>query len=98
MLEKLTFEEMNALVGTTFGVEIDGHSIDLTLARAGKVMESEAARLPRHPFSLFFTGPAAPFLPQKTYRLHHEQLGTLEIFLVPVGKFADGFQYEAVFT
>ena len=49
-------------------------------------------------FSLFFHGPQAPFLPQGTRRLKHASLGELEIFLVPVARDTDGFQYEAVFN
>jgi hypothetical protein len=49
-------------------------------------------------FSLLFVSPAGPFLPQATYRLSHPKLGTLELFLVPVGPMQGGNGYEAVFT
>jgi hypothetical protein len=48
----------------------------------------------RAPFSLVFTGGPEPPLPQRTYRVEHERLGAMEIFLVPI---APG-RYEAVFT
>jgi hypothetical protein len=47
-------------------------------------------------FSLLFQGPAEPFLPQAIYPLEHAQLGAFALFLVPVGKNAAGFLYEAV--
>jgi hypothetical protein len=49
-------------------------------------------------FALKFRGPAQVFLPQRTYRLAHEELGTHEVFLVPVAQDAEGFYYEAVFN
>ena len=57
---------------------------------------SEIAREPggRAPFSLIFQGGPSPPLPQSTYRVEHDELGALEIFLVPIA--AD--RYEAVFT
>jgi hypothetical protein len=92
---------MKQLVGQNFRVDIDGREpIDLTLVRAGKVMESEAARLKRDAFSLFFLGPQDAFLEQKSYAMHHETFGTdaPQIFLVPVGRDPKGYLYEAVFT
>ena len=49
-------------------------------------------------FSIWFQGPADVYLPQQIYGLDHERLGRLDLFLVPVGKNEDGFQYEAVFN
>jgi hypothetical protein len=49
-------------------------------------------------FSLLFRGPLIPLLPQRTYRLEHEQLGPQELFLVPVGPRDGTMQYEAVFN
>ncbi len=49
-------------------------------------------------FSLFFHGPLDRFMQQGIYTLKHPRLGKLEIFLVPVAKDNDGFQYEAAFN
>jgi hypothetical protein len=49
-------------------------------------------------FSLMFRGPLTLFVPQGIRTLKHGKLGELDIFLVPVGKEEDGFQYEAVFN
>jgi hypothetical protein len=49
-------------------------------------------------FSLFFLGPPEAPTAQGLYQLTHAQLGTLEIFLVPIGKDQVGVQYEAVFN
>lgn len=65
-----------------------------------RLMEiSERTRTPQQEiFSLMFHGPAEPFVPQGMRRLRHDKLGELELFLVPVGKEKDGFEYQAVFN
>jgi len=99
MLEQVTVESFEPHVGSSFWVEFPtGGKVELRLTRAAKVMESEAARLDRHPFSLFFIGPLSYMLPQQIYRVTHPTLESMEIFLVPIGKDAQTFQYEAVFT
>lgn len=99
MLDQLTIDTFEPLVGGTFWVEFPtGGKVELRLVRAAKVMESEAARLNRHPFSLFFVGPKSYLLPQQTYHLTNETLGALDIFLVPVGQREDVYDYEAVFA
>jgi hypothetical protein len=55
--------------------------------------------LEREPFALVFTGPTEASLDQRTYRLDHQQMGSLEIFLVPIGPGPGGLpRYEAVFS
>jgi hypothetical protein len=99
MLDPITVESFEPLVGSSFWAEFpNGAKVELRLVRAAKVMESEAARLDRHPFSLFFAGPKSFLLKQHTYRVTHEQREPLDIFLVPVGQDAETYQYEAVFA
>ena len=101
MLDQLTIESFEPHVGTSFWLHTTddkgNHKIEMRLVRAAKVMESEAARLDRNPFSLYFLGPL--HLPQQIYRLTHDAFAEpLDIFLVPVGKDTGGYAYEAVFT
>ena len=49
---------------------------------------------PREPFSLLFAVQADIELPQHTYRVSHERLGELPLFLVPVGS----GQMESIFN
>ena len=49
-------------------------------------------------FSLIFTGPRPPFLPQRTYLFEHERIGAFDLFIVPIGEDQNGFRYEAVFN
>ena len=43
-------------------------------------------------------GPVDPLLPQGVYRIGHQALGEHGIFVVPIGRDAEGTRYEAVFT
>lgn len=98
MLEKLTHESFAAELGSEFRLPIAGRgSLLLTLAEA-TALGSARPGGPRSPFSLVFRGPPAPVLPQRTYRLEHDRLGALEIFIVPIGPDALGMRYEAIFT
>jgi hypothetical protein len=97
MLDQLTIESFEPLVGTSFWVRDGDRKIELKLIRAAKVMESEAARLQRSAFSLFFRCPL--HLAQQIYPVTHETLSEpLEIFLVTIGKDSQAFTCEAVFT
>ena len=99
MVDRLTIEDFEPLVGSSFWAEFpNGAKVELRLVRTARVMESEAAQLPRHPFSLFFAGPQSFLLRQATYHLSHETLDPIDIFLVPIGQDAATYQYEAVFT
>jgi hypothetical protein len=52
----------------------------------------------RRTFSVVFRGPRGLRLMQRTYRLRHDEMGTIEIFLVPIAPDAQGPLYEAVFN
>ena len=92
MLDTLTVADFLPLRGDRFVIAPD----DAEPFDAELVEVTEISREPggRAPFSLVFQGGPSPPLPQRIYRVNHEQLGTLEIFLVPIA--AD--RYEAVFT
>jgi hypothetical protein len=97
MLDTLTIESFEPLVGTSFWIHENGHKVELRLTRAARVMESEAARLKRTAFSLFFLSPV--LIPQRIYNVTHEAFGEpLNIFLVPLEKQGDAYTVEAVFT
>jgi uncharacterized protein DUF6916 len=99
MLDQFTSEIFEPHVGSSFWVEFPNDTrVELRLRRVARVMESEAARFQRHPFSLFFIGPKSFRLQQFTYHVTHEQLDAMDVFLVPVGSDAETYQYEAVFT
>lgn len=97
MLDTLTHETFSSHLGTTFEVRLDGRTLALELVEVTPYRGDGAAGS-RQPFSVFFRGPAEVYLPQQIVPLHHERLGQLDIFLVPVGRQPDGYRYEAVFT
>lgn len=90
--DAFTLARFEPLVGSRFTLRLDDAS-----ALPARLIEARAGGGPapggRQPFSLTFEAPAEPALPQRIYRLEHEQLDALEIFLVPVAR----THYEAVF-
>jgi hypothetical protein len=99
MLQDLTSASFEAHVGTVFRVLPPvGDPLELTLD-AVRLLEPHPG--PRaQPFSAYFRGPRNPVLAQQTYRLEHEDMGALELFLVPIGPDpkGGGMNYEAVFN
>jgi hypothetical protein len=91
---ELTVDSFLPAVGRPF-VAGDGLELELVDARA---LTAQAPDGFRTPFRLEFRGPTEPLLEQRIHRLEHESLGTLEIFLVPVGANATGTTYEAIFA
>jgi hypothetical protein len=97
MLDHLTIDSFEPLVGSSFWLHSKGHKVELRLTRAARVMESEAARLARSAFSLYFLAPL--FIPQGTHQVTHDAFpDPLDIFLVPIEKQGDAYTVEAVFT
>ena len=102
MLETFTPETFTPHLGTTFRIhlaevpELDVELINVTPNETQSPENAEAERR-RAPFSLLFRGPRTPVLPQRIYSLAHAQLGTFDLFLVPIGPDAQGMRYEAVF-
>lgn len=96
--KQLVFEDFKDKVGESFALaEQNVPAISLTLA------EAQPLRYPimqgvRPPFSLIFVAQHPIILPQRLYRLEHEALGALSIFLVPVGRDARGVNYQATFN
>ncbi len=106
MLHELTREDFEPRIGQKFTLTApDAHAFDLILVdvaelpaptRRGRRPLPENVR--RTPFAIYFT--CEPLLPQGTYPIQHEMFGEapLEIFIVPIGKAHDGYEYEAIFT
>ena len=99
MLESLTEAEFARRVGQKFELwlnSLPSLELELTDVRAaGSPPPVGQGR--SDPFSIVFRGPREPELEQSIYRLVHPEMGTLELFLVPVSVDADGRYYEAVF-
>jgi hypothetical protein len=100
-LDELTIESAKTLEGTVFSVAIaDGGTTSMTLEEALPIEIRQRRRrvpLKREPFSLYFLGDPAIVLAQGTYTLRSES-NTFELFIVPIGQYEEGTEYEAVFT
>jgi hypothetical protein len=97
MLDHLTKDDFKPLVGTTFQIRLNPQeTVPVELTEISEFPDYEGPR--RAPFSLIFRGAHRFVLPQQTYRIEHEAIGPLEIFLVPIGPDPKGMGYEAVFN
>jgi hypothetical protein len=102
VVEQFTLASFADRLGQTFRVNGDGKTLALKLvnADAATLSAGERATSPsrREPFSIVFLGPHEPLLPQRIYAFEHVELGSFEIFIVPIAHDADGVRYEAIFT
>jgi hypothetical protein len=92
VLETFTAETFRPLLNERFELVAEDGRVDLELVDLTESAAPGAER--RAQFSIVFSGPTDPILPQAIYRLEHPELGAFELFLVPI---AAG-SYEAVFT
>jgi Domain of unknown function (DUF6916) len=109
-VETLTVEDFRGHQGARFRLsgEPPGGSavaLDIELADVTEY-PAETPGTFRTPFSVLFHGPMQPVAPQGIYRLEHEQFGTLDLFVVPIGpdepsapgQAPTAMRYEAVFS
>jgi hypothetical protein len=109
-LETLTAEDFRDIAGTRFQLTIDHPeregrgAFQLELADVTQAAGGPSNTF-RKPFAVLFHGPMQPVLPQAIYRLEHDKLGVLELFIVPIGpdepsdpgQRPTAMRYEAVF-
>ncbi len=99
-LDTITRETFLPQLGTSFTVHLSsGEAITLQLEELKPLGHGVPGG--RDPFALTFRHPPLPrnaYLPQSIYPLHHDALGIVELFLVPLGPDAHGMRYEAIFT
>lgn len=81
-------------VGPGVGTGSDGASVTMVLDR----VEGGPAVPGTEQYAAYFRGPGDPVLGQRSYRLAHPVIGTLELFLVPVGRVGHQVEYEACFN
>lgn len=97
----LTLEDFADKVGDRFAIEPgdrDSATVAATLTEASALQAGRAVALKRPPFSLVFVAEHQAPLPQRIYRVEHDTLGALSIFLVPIGRDARGVSYQATFN
>ena len=95
----LTEEEFSRHLNTKFRVRlVDGSQIDLELVEVKGYLTKAGEQTGMERFSAYFQGPSQPSLPQNTYSLRHDRMGTFEIFIVPIARDDQGVRYEAVYN
>ncbi len=95
MTEPFTIETFSRHVNSTFLMRYGvSQTAELELTSVTDVGSSSR----QIQFSLLFQGPPDAPVAQGTYKLQHDELGNLDMFLVPVGKNAHGIEYEAIFN
>ena len=98
MLDKLTQEDFAKHLNQRFRLRSEAGELQLELIEA--VAVDTAGKRPdgqRAPFSLLFRGPKDVLLPQMIYDLEHQDMGSLGLFLVPIGPDEDGMRLDRWF-
>src|SRR4051812_26346751 len=88
-------QDFEPLDGETFTLAAPGGELAIKLIevrRLGAALRDGGA------FSLVFASPPGPVLAQGTYPVNHATLGTLDIFIVPLGPKNGINQYQVIFT
>jgi hypothetical protein len=102
MLDKLSADDFTKYLNGTFYLSSDsGERVEAELIEVTEIGTSEASvgsNKRRNPFSIVFSGPPQPVLPQGIHALQHAELGPLSLFIVPIGSDKKGMRYEAVFN
>ncbi len=89
-LAALSAEDFRVNAGSVFRLNVASQeggpavSLECELAEVNGPADSVPGAF-RAPFWLLFLGPLTPVLPQAIYPLKHDKLGTLELFMVPLG-------------
>ena len=94
MTENFNHEALAGQLNTKFALVDAAEPFELELVEVTEPTVTASQTF----FSLYFLGRGDFMLPQGTYRMNHEQLGEMVIFLVPTARDNNGFKYEAVFN
>ena len=93
MSEQLNYEILAAQLNTRFALADAAEPFEIELVEITKPTVTASQTF----FSAYFRGEKF-ILPQATYRLSHDALGEIFLFLVPIEQTADAVKYEAVFN
>jgi hypothetical protein len=95
MLEKLKKETLDENLNTRFRIMLDGAAsmeVELIEVKPGRSTPRQEQ------FAILFRAPQDAPAQQGLFRLDHDKIGAIELFLVPVRKDEQGLYYEAVFN
>jgi hypothetical protein len=96
----ITVETFAGREGQRFWITFTDAELDLELATVTRAPEHYGSTGKRDPFSVIFHGTLEHVLPAQIWPVQHEELGTMEFFLVPLGpnEAGEAMRYEAVFN
>lgn len=98
-MDSLEFASFVPLLHQSFHIRLgSGDLYDLELV---EVVETGSAPGPnfRKPFTLIFANSdKTVYLPQRTYRIEHDGLGSMDLFVVPLGPDKTGMRYQVIFS
>ena len=105
MLNKLTSADFSPLLNQTFKIHYHSNKIleaqvvlEVELVEVTDYAGKSVGPSKRRSFSILFRGPKHTNLPQGSYKVEHDKMGTVELFLVPIMPDANSNLYEAVFN
>ncbi len=99
MLDKLTQEDFAKHLNQCFRLRSEAGDLQLELIEATAIRTNgEPPDGKRAPFSVVFRGPKEVPLAQMIYDIEHQDMGSLPLFMVPIGPDDQGMLYEVVFN
>lgn len=96
-LSQLDFSSFIKTVNTPYSCSEQGNC-DLLLTEVVKLSQPNDPRVKRVPFVLVFKAPSHFPTQQAIYQLNNQEIGHLELFLVPVASSEQHVTLEATFT
>jgi hypothetical protein len=94
----VTVDTFAAREGERFTIAFEDGELELELAEVERMPEEWGRTERREPFSVIFHGSIEYLLPQQVWPLRHDDLGRLDVFLVPLGPEGEAMRYQAIFT
>jgi hypothetical protein len=97
IMEDLKLENFSPYLNSKFLVKRDPEGVEVAELELAQAVDLGST--PRHEqFSILFHGPSSPKLEQAIYRFEHQEMGTFDLFIVPVKHVQDKIHYEAIFN
>lgn len=96
-MELLTLQHFAPYVNQTFAAALNDGEVPFVLVEARPLAATSPGAM-RPPFALLFRNESPLLFPQQTYRMRHDGMGEVGIFLVPIARERAGFLYQAIFN
>lgn len=96
-LDRVTAADFSPFLHSRFRLTVDKISLELELVEV-KDIGRKSAPDSRSPFALLFKGTKDNLLSQQMYRIEHDKLEAMDLFIVPIRADQDAYYYEAIFN